>query len=221
MKSSYNFIPYHHPVFPQEEMLKRSREFYQWANGRRTVREFSPKKIPDEVIDNILLTAGTAPSGANKQPWTFCVVKNPDIKKQIRMEAEKEEKISYESRMSNEWLEDLEPLGTDWRKPFLEIAPVLIVVFRRGYEIINGAKRQNYYVQESVGLACGFLLAAIHHAGLAALTHTPSPMNFLAKILNRPENEKPFLLIPIGYPAGNVTVPDIKRKKTEEIKAAY
>ena len=221
MKPLYDFIPYHREIFSETEMLKRSAEFYQWANKRRSVREFSSKEIPDEVIDNILLAANTAPSGANKQPWTFCVVKNSEIKKQIRIEAEREEKISYESRMSDEWLEDLEPLGTDWHKPFLETAPVLIVVFKRSFETIDGNKRQNYYVAESVGLACGFLLAAIHHAGLVALTHTPSPMNFLAKVLNRPENEKPFLLIPVGYPTENVKVPDIKRKSLGQIKVLY
>lgn len=203
-------------------MKSRSKDFYDWANKRRTVREFSSKEIPQEVVDNILLTANTAPSGANKQPWTFCVVSDPAIKKIIRTEAEKEEKISYDSRMSEEWLEDLEPLGTDWHKPFLEIAPSLIIVFKRSFEVMpDGKKRQNYYVTESVGLACGFLLMAIHNAGLVALTHTPSPMNFLGKILNRPENEKPFLLIPIGYPDEKVMVPDITRKKLEEVEVKY
>jgi nitroreductase len=215
MKISYNFIPYTRDLYSENEMKIRSKEFYEWANKRRTVREFSSKEIPLDVIDNILLTANTAPSRANKQPWTFCVVTNPEIKKEICIEAEKEEKLSYDNRMSEEWLEDLEPLGTDWQKPFLEIAPALIIVFKRSFEVrLDGKKRQNYYVTESVGLACGFLLMAIHNAGLVALTHTPSPMNFLAKILNRPENEKPFLLIPIGYPDEKVMVPDIKRKKT-------
>lgn len=222
MSAEPQFIPYSKESFSPEEMEKRSLEFYNWANTRRTVRDFSSKEIPQVVIDNILLTANTAPSGANKQPWTFCVVSDPEIKKQIRIEAEKEEKQSYEGRMSEEWLEDLMSIGTDWNKPFLEIAPALIVVFKRSFEIVpDGKKRQNYYVTESVGLACGFLLMAIQNAGLVALTHTPSPMNFLSKILNRPENEKPFLLIPIGYPAEKVLVPDIKRKKLEEIKVNY
>ncbi len=222
MSAPYKFISYSKEIFSSDEMKRRSKEFYEWEDKRRTVRDFSPKEVPQEVIDNILLTASTAPSGANKQPWTFCVVTDKEIKKQIRIEAEKEEKISYESRMSEEWLEDLMAIGTDWNKPFLEIAPTLILVFKRSFETMpDGKKRQNYYVSESVGLACGFLLMAIHHAGLVALTHTPSPMNFLSKILNRPENEKPFLLIPIGYPAEIVTVPDIKRKKLEEIKAKY
>lgn len=222
MESTYNFIPYKRELYPEDEMARRSKEFYEWANKRRTVRDFSDKEISIEIIDHILLTANTAPSGANKQPWTFCIVTDPAVKKEIRIEAEKEEKLSYDGRMSEEWLEDLEPLGTDWQKPFLETAPALIIIFKRSFEIMpNGKKRQNYYVQESVGLACGFLLMAIHNAGLVALTHTPSPMNFLAKILKRPENEKPFLLIPIGYPATNVTVPDIQRKKLEAIKVSY
>ena len=222
MKRTYPFIPYQKETYSPEEMRKRALEFYAWANKRRTVRTFSPAPIPAGVIDNIIRTAGTAPSGANKQPWTFCVVTDPVIKKKIREEAEKEEKLSYENRMSEEWLEDLEPLGTDDIKPFLEIAPALIIVFKRSFENMpDGKKRQNYYVTESVGLACGFLLIAIHHAGLAALTHTPSPMNFLSKILNRPENEKPFLLIPVGYPAENTTVPDIQRKGIDEIRIKY
>jgi nitroreductase len=189
---------------------------------RRTCRDFSDKPVPAAVIENILLTASTAPSGAHKQPWTFCVISNPEIKKQIRIAAEEEEKLSYEGRMSDEWLKDLAPIGTDWQKPFLEIAPYLIVVFSRSYEVeANGHKHQNYYVKESVGLACGFLLAAIHHAGLVALTHTPSPMNFLSKLLNRSENEKPFLLIPVGYAANECWVPDLKRKELEQFTEFY
>jgi nitroreductase len=222
MSSSPKFIPYSKDTFSPEEMKKRANDFYKWADKRRTVRDFSSREIPGEVIDDLLRTANTAPSGANKQPWTFCVVSDPGIKKQIRVEAEKEEKLSYGGRMSDEWLEDLMAIGTDWNKPFLEIAPALIVVFKRSFETTpEGKKRQNYYVTESVGLACGFLLMAIHNAGLVALTHTPSPMNFLSKVLNRPENEKPFLLIPIGYPADKVLVPDIKRKSLAEIKAKY
>lgn len=222
MIKKYPFVPYTKESYSLEETIKRSQEFYQWMNERRTVRDFSNKPIPQEVIDNILLAASTAPSGAHKQPWTFCVVTNAQLKKQIREAAEKEEYESYNGRMSQEWLEDLAPIGTDWEKPFLEIAPALIIVFKRSYEFMaDNKKRQNYYVQESVGLACGFLLAAIHHAGLVALTHTPSPMNFLTQILNRPENEKPFLLIPIGYPTENTLVPDLSRKKIEVIKVDY
>lgn len=189
---------------------------------RRTVRDFSAKPVPKEVIDNLLLTASTSPSGAHKQPWTFCVVSDPEIKKQIRVEAEKEEYDSYTSRMSEEWLADLRPLQTDWKKEFLEIAPYLIIVFKKAYNLEpDGIKHTNYYVNESVGLACGFLLSAIHHVGLVALTHTPSPMNFLTKVLNRPSNERPFLLIPVGYPADEVYVPKLDRKQLEDIAVFY
>lgn len=220
--NGYPFIRYQKETFNDDMMLKRSHDFYAWMDTRRTVRDFSDKPVSKEVLENLLLTASTAPSGAHKQPWTFCVVSNPDIKKQIRMEAEKEEYESYHGRMSEEWKADLLALQTDWNKPFLEIAPYLIVVFKKAFDITNdGTKRTNYYVNESVGLACGFLLAAIHHAGLVALTHTPSPMNFLSKILNRPENERPFLLIPLGYPADETYVPNLTRKKLEEVVCYY
>jgi len=216
-----NFIPYHPLQFSEAEMMQRSKDFYDLLNKRRTVREFSDKPVPQALIENIIMAASTAPSGAHKQPWTFCVVSNPTIKSEIRKAAEEEEYTNYHGRMGEEWLEDLVPFGTDWHKPFLEIAPYLIIVFKKSYDIINGEKRKCYYVQESVGLACGMLLAAIHNAGLVALTHTPSPMNFLQKILHRPENEKPFLLIPIGYPAEGVQVPDLQRKTQEEIIVYY
>ena len=216
--NNYPFITYSKEAYDIEEMESRSHKFLETMDSRRSVRDFSDKEIPESVIENILLTASTAPSGAHKQPWTFCVVKDPEIRKQIRIAAEKEERESYDHRMTEEWLKDLEPIGTDWNKPFLEIAPYLIVVFKRSYEIEeNNHKHQNYYVTESCGIACGFLLAAIHHAGLVALTHTPSPINFLSKILNRPINEKPFLLIPVGYPVEECWVPDIKRKGISEI----
>lgn len=215
-------ITYTKETYTTEEMVKRSEHFYHWMDTRRTCRDFSDKPIPFEVIANLIKTAGTAPSGAHKQPWTFCIVSNPELKHQIRVAAEKEEKESYDSRMSEEWLKDLEPIGTDWQKPFLEIAPYLIIVFRKSYEILaNGNKGNTYYSQESIGLACGFLLPAIHHAGLIALTHTPSPMNFLSQLLNRPVNEKPYLLIPVGYPASEVLVPDLKRKSLDEIMITY
>ncbi len=220
--NGYRFVSYTKESFPADEMINRSHSFYEWMNLRRTCRDFSDKPVPAEVIEHILLTASTAPSGAHKQPWTFCVVSNGSLKKQIRIAAEEEEKESYENRMSDEWLKDLAPIGTDWQKPFLEIAPYLIVVFSRSYEVeADGHKHQNYYVKESVGLACGFLLAAIHHAGLVALTHTPSPMNFLSKLLNRPENEKPFLLIPVGYAAKECWVPDLTRKPLAAIATFY
>jgi nitroreductase len=182
-------------------------------NLRRSVRDISNKAIPKEVIENILKTASTAPSGAHMQPWTFVVVSNPDLKSKIRAAAEAEEKKSYEGRMSEQWLKDLAPLGTNEHKPFLESAPYLIVVFKQSYRLgADGTKIPNYYVNESVGLAAGFLLAAIHQAGLVSLTHTPSPMNFLTKLLSRPANEKPFLLIPVGWPDEKAKVPDIARK---------
>jgi len=215
--NGYPFIEYHRDYFQEEDILKRSDDFYQWMDTRRSVRDFSNKPVPRKVIENILLTASTAPSGAHKQPWTFCVVSDPVMKRKIREAAEKEEYEGYHNRMSSEWLEDLKPLQTDWHKAFLETAPYLIVVFKKAYDLLpSGEKRNNYYVSESVGLACGFMLAAIHHAGLVALTHTPSPMNFLAKLLQRPDNERPFLLIPVGYPAEETWVPDLRRKGLDE-----
>lgn len=218
----FPFIHFSREVYDGATMQQRSREYYAWMDTRRTCRDFSDRPVLKETIENIVLTASTAPSGAHKQPWTFCVVSDAAIKKQIRRAAEQEEKESYDSRMSKEWLKDLAPIGTDWQKPFLETAPYLIVVFKRSYEFEpNGHKHQNYYVTESVGIACGFLLSAIHHAGLIALTHTPSPMNFLLKILNRPENEKPFLLVPVGYAADECWVPDLKRKSLDKVAEFY
>jgi iodotyrosine deiodinase len=218
----YKFIGYNQVSFSKTEMLDRSTEFFEFMNKRRTVRDFSEKSVPKEIIENVIKTASTAPSGAHKQPWTFCVVGDPEIKKQIRSAAEKEEYENYHGRMDDQWLEDLEYLGTDWYKPFLETAPYLIAVFKKLYDILpDGSHRQNYYVSESVGIACGFLLAAIHNAGLCALTHTPSPMGFLLEILCRPENERPYLLIPVGYPADDVKVPDLKRKGLGEIYKLY
>lgn len=217
----YPFIPYSKTTYTPEEMLLRSKNHFEYYDKRRTVREFSDKPIPAEVLENIILSASTAPSGAHKQPWTFCIVTNSEIKKQIREAAEKEEFDSYNGRMPSEWLEDLAPLGTDWKKPFLETAPALIIVFKRSYEFVNDKKKNNYYVSESVGIACGYLLEAIHYCGLVALTHTPSPMNFLSKVLNRPENEKPYLLVPVGYPLETTMVPDIHRKPIEDIAVWY
>ena len=220
--NGHPFIKYSRDTYQPNEMLERTASFTDWMDKRRTCRDFSDRPIPKEVIEHIIMAASTAPSGAHKQPCPFCVVSDHGLKMQIRAAAEKEEKESYEGRMSEEWLKDLAPIGTDWQKPFLEIAPYLIIVFKRSYEVeINAHKHQNYYVTESVGLACGFLLAAIHHAGLVALTHTPSPMNFLTRIMNRPENEKPFLLIPVGYPAEECWVPDLKRKDLNEVVQFY
>lgn len=218
----YPFVRHQPRSYTVDEMVSRSEEFYDWLDSRRTVRDFSRKEISRQVIDNILRAASTAPSGAHKQPWTFCVVRDAMLKKEIRIQAEKEEYESYTSRMSEEWLADVRPLQTDWHKPFLEDAPCLIAVFKKAYDLMpDGTKRNNYYVAESVGLACGFLLAAIHKAGLVALTHTPSPMNFLSKILNRPENERPFLLIPVGYAAEETYVPKLTRKDLTEVAVYY
>jgi len=212
-----DFISLPFSPISDSEQARRATEFFEQCNKRRTVREFSEKLVPRDLIETLLKTAGTAPSGANKQPWRFVVVTDRELKKKIRIAAEKEEKDSYEKRMPDEWLQDLKALGTDWHKDFLEVAPVLIAVFSINYERDAGNIHKNYYVKESVGIAIGFLLAAVHHAGLVALTHTPSPMNFLQDILQRPENEKPFLLIPIGYQKKGTMVPDIRRKTPEEI----
>lgn len=206
----------------EQEQRRRAAEFEQRLATRRTVRDFSPEPVPFELIESAIRTAGRAPSGANFQPWTFVVVSDPKIKKKIRVAAEEEEKENYQHRMPPEWLEALAPLGTDWHKEFLEVAPYLIVCFQQVYgykELPDGTqeKIKHYYPAESIGLACGFLLAALHWMGLATLTHTPSPMGFLSEILERPENERPFLLIPVGYPAEDAKVPDITRKPLDDI----
>lgn len=220
--SEEKFIPYKPLHIDARESLYKSELYYKWLDTRRSIREFSSRTVSKEVIENIIRSASTAPSGAHKQPWTFCAISNPKIKSEIRKAAEKEEYENYSSRMSEEWLEDLKPFATNWKKPFLETAPWLIVVCSKSYDIgVNGEKLNNYYVKESVGLASGLLLAAIQNAGLCALTHTPSPMNFLMKILNRPKNERPFLLIPVGYPAENCMVPDLQRKPLELISEWY
>ena len=221
MNHKKGFIPYKGKTYPSDKLEEKSREFYEFTEKRRTVRDFSDKEVPKEVIKNILMTASSAPSGAHKQPWTFCAISNSKLKSTIREAAEKEEYENYHGRMSDEWLDDLYPFGTDWNKPFIDIAPWLIIVFRKAYDMKDGKKRKNYYVQESVGIATGFLLNAVHHAGLVALTHTPSPMNFLGKILERPTNEKPYLLIPVGYPMENAEVPILERKKEEDVIVWY
>ncbi len=193
-------------------------DFYDRMSTRRTVRDFSPEPVPYELIEQAIRTAATAPSGANQQPWHFVVVADPELKRQIREAAEAEERENYEHRFPPEWLEALAPFGTDANKPFLETAPYLIVVFALNHGLTpEGAKIKHYYVQESVGIATGFLLTALHMAGLATLTHTPSPMGFLTKILNRPANERPFLLIPVGYPAPEAQVPELTKKPLSEI----
>lgn len=206
------------PKYPVKEMKRRSEEFFNLLKKRRTIREFSIDDIPVEVIKNCIAAAASAPSGANKQPWHFVIVRSPAIKREIRINAEKEEHEFYENRASEEWLEALKPLGTNQDKPFLELAPYLIVVFEKKYGIDElGNKVKYYYTKESVGIACGMLITALHHCGLATLTHTPSPMNFLNKILNRPKNEKPYLILVTGYPAEKIIVPAIEKKKPEEV----
>ncbi len=202
---------------PKKEMKKRSGDFLEMMESRRSVRDFSDKPVPRQIIDNIIKTAATAPSGANKQPWKFVVVEDPKIKKQIRIAAEKEEKEFYSHRATEKWLEDLNQFGTDWKKPFLETAPYLIVVFKQITDINHEETRKNYHVNESVGIAVGFLLAAIHNAGLVFLTHTPSPMKFLQDILKRPDNERTYLLIPVGFPTKDAEVPIISKKPFSEI----
>jgi nitroreductase len=202
-------------------MLERSKAHFEWINRRRTVREISNKPVSKEVIDNIIKAASTAPSGAHKQPWTFCVVSNPELKSKIRAAAEEEEVQSYSNRMSDRWLDDLKPIGTNAVKPFLEEAPYLIIVFKRVFENEEGQKHNNYYVNESVGIACGFLISAIHNAGLVTLTHTPSPMNFLSKILERPANERAYLLLPVGHAEPEVYVPQLERKSLDEVAVFY
>jgi len=220
------FKPLEFTPIDEGEMLVKSSLYLEQMKTRRSVREFSDRPVPFEVIKNVVMTAASAPSGANKQPWTFVIVKDPDIKRQIRLAAEKEEKEFYDHRAPEEWLEDLDSLGTDWHKPYLESAPYLIVVFKKLYDVekteeTSPEHRKNYYVNESVGIASGFLLTAIHNAGLVALTHTPSPMGFLSEILSRPVNEKPFLLIPVGYPTDNTQVPVLKKKSFEEVTQVF
>jgi nitroreductase len=214
-----NFLPLtSYKKFSEKEITKRSKDFYNDIKRRRTVREFSDEPVPKEVIDNCILAAGTAPSGANLQPWHFVVVSDHKIKKQIRKAAEEEEKEFYTKRAPKEWLDALAPLGTDEHKPFLEKAPFLIAIFAKSYdELPDGRKVKQYYSQESVGIATGMLITAVHNAGLVSLTHTPSPMNFLNRILERPNNERPFLLLVVGYPEKDAKVPDIKKKSLEGI----
>ena len=200
----------------ENDMARASSDFISFLRSRRSVREFSERDIPVEVIKNIVSAASLAPSGANKEPWYFTIVKDPAVKHEIRVGAENEEKAFYTQKATARWLKDLNKFGTDWHKEFLEVAPYLIVVFKQIYDLKDGIKYNNYYVNESVGIACGILLTAIHRAGLVALTHTPSPMGFLEKICKRPDNERAYLLIPVGYPADDAEVPDLKKKEFNE-----
>ena len=201
----------------EKDVISNSQKFLNDMKSRRSVRQFSNRSIPLEVIENIVMTASSAPSGANKQPWKFIIVQETGLKRKIRIAAEIEEREFYEKRAPQTWLNDLRELETNWQKEFLETAPYLIVVFKVLYQEDAKLKRKHYYVNESVGIACGMLIAAIHKAGLATLTHTPSPMGFLHEILNRPKNEKPFLLLPVGYPADNVKVPNISKKNFDDV----
>lgn len=217
-----DFIPYNAPRYSQDEMEKRSRTFYELMDQRRSVRQFSDQPVSREVLENIIRTASSAPSGAHKQPWTFALISNAELKHRIRELAEEEEYENYHGRMSERWLKDLEPFGTNHIKEFLDVAPYLIVVFKKAYDLDGqGTKTNNYYVNESVGIAVGFLIAAIHYAGLVTLTHTPSPMNFLEKALQRPPNERAYLLIPVGHPAEDAQVPVLDRKPLSEVMANY
>ncbi len=206
----------------REVSLERSKAYREEMSARRSVRFYSDKEVDRTIIENILMTASSAPSGANKQPWSFAAVSSMAVKQEIRKAAEAEEYKNYHGRMSEEWVEDLEKFGTDWNKPFLTTAPWLIVIFKQVYELLDdGSRGKNYYVSESVGIAAGMLISAIHHAGLVTLTHTPSPMNFLEKILERPANEKAYLLLPVGYPANDATVPVISRKTEGDVISYY
>jgi nitroreductase len=212
------FVPLDTREYPPDQMAERAAEFAAEMARRRSVRHFSDRAVPRPVVEACLRAAGSAPSGANMQPWRFVVVSDPAVKRQIREAAETEERAFYEQRAGEEWLDALAPLGTSWQKPFLETAHCLIAIFAQSYGLgPDGRKNKHYYVQESVGIATGLLIAALHHAGLATLTHTPSPMGFLNDILARPANERPILLLVVGYPAPNALVPDIRRKTLDEI----
>lgn len=214
-----HFRPYNeYREYPVETMRARAREFCEDLRRRRSVREFSDRPVPPEFIEDCLRAAVSAPSGANMQPWHFVVVRNPEVKHQIRLAAEEEERKFYEQRAPEEWLDAISPLGTDPEKPFLDTAPCLIAIFAEAYGVsVEGEHVKHYYVKESVGIATGILITAIHHAGLVSLTHTPSPMGFLNTILKRPDNEKPFLLLVVGYPAEGAQVPDLVKKPFDEM----
>ena len=217
-KEAARFVPLAFTEYSAAEMGQRAAAFYALLRRRRTVRDFSDRPVPRQLVEDCLRTAGTAPNGANMQPWHFVIVSDPALKKQIRQAAEAEEREFYEKRAPAEWLAALAPLGTDAHKPFLETAPYLIAIFAQSYGLLpDGRKVKHYYAQESVGIAAGFLIAALHHAGLASLTHTPSPMNFLNELLGRSTNERPFLLLVVGYPAADAQVPDISKKPLAEI----
>lgn len=216
--SEYPFIPYSPERYTPAETERRGRDFYASLDRRRSVRDFSSDPVPRELIELAIKSASTAPSGAHRQPWRFVVVGDPEIKREIRTAAEAEEKKSYEERMPDDWLEALRPFGTTWKKPFLETVPWIVVAFEELYGFDEeGNKRKNYYVRESVGLACGLFIASLHNMGLSTLTHTPSPMGFLREILGRPKNERPYILFPVGYAQASAQVPDLRRKPLDEV----
>lgn len=218
MADAHPTVPYTVEPLPEAESLARAESFFETMDARRSVRDFSDRPVPRAVVERAIATASTAPSGAHMQPWTFVAVSDADTKRRIREAAEAEERASYGGRMSDEWLEALAPLGTDWRKPFLETAPWLVVLFAQRWGLRpDGSKRKHYYVQESCGIAAGLFIAALHQAGLATLTHTPSPMRFLSEILERPAQEAPFILFPVGYPAEGARVPDLTRKPIDDV----
>ena len=219
----YQPTPLQFERLPEDEMLARGRDFRGLMARRRSVREFAPDPVPRKLIEAAIAAANTAPSGANRQPWHFAVVSDPAVKGEIRRDAEAEEREFYEGgRATEEWLEALAPLGTGWRKPFLETAPWLVVVFKQIHAVgADGSKLTNYYVNESVGIACGLFITAIHQMGLATLTHTPQPMRFLTRILGRPDNERPYILFPVGYPHPDCEVPEISKKKMEEVSTWF
>ena len=216
-------VPYVRPRLKASEALARARKFRADMGARRSVRTFSADPVPRELIEQAILTAASAPSGAHQQPWTFVAVSDRDVKHRIRLAAEEEERRSYQDgRMPPEWLAALAPLGTDWHKPFLEVAPWIVVLFEQAHGLTpDGSVRKHYYARESVGIACGLFIAAIHRMGLATLTHTPSPMGFLSRILDRPKNERPFVLLPVGHPAADCMVPDLTRKTLDEVAVFF
>jgi nitroreductase len=214
----YSTINYHPPALEESEQERRGQSFFDLMNQRRSVRHFSGRPVPRKLIELAIATASTSPSGAHRQPWRFVAISDPETKNRIRIAAEAEERESYEERMPPDWLEALAPIGTSWQKPYLELVPWIIVVFEETYGISpDESHRKNYYVKESVGMACGLLIVALQNMGLASLTHTPSPMAFLSEILSRPANEKPYVLIPVGYAADDCTVPDLKRKPLGDV----
>jgi iodotyrosine deiodinase len=220
-ETTFTPVPLEFTRLDAEEALRRSEEFLRLMETRRSVRHFSAEPVAHELIENAIRTAATAPSGANQQPWTFVVIGDPAVKEQIREAAEREEELLYKERASDQYLEALEPIGTDWIKPHITDAPYVIVVFEQAWSRDeHGGKHKHYYVRESVGIAVGFLLASLHAAGLASLTHSPAPMGFLTRILGRPENERPFILIPVGYPTPDAHVPDValKKKQLDEVR---